>query len=126
MGSLIKSVNWSYLAYVAALFSEAFSFFFLLFLATIIFLSSALDLRVATRAFIVIRFKIIAFFFSASVCFAMTLYAYLSSVNTRRLILWRASTTVIIPPFYIFLLPTLARTVRRFLAISESLSSVTA
>jgi hypothetical protein len=127
MGPSIKRVNWLYLAYVAALFSEAFSSLFLLFSATTTFLSSALDLRVATRASIAIRSRVIAsFFFSASVCFAMTLYACLSSVNTRRSILWRASATVIIPPFCISLLPTLACTLRRFLAASESLSSVTA
>jgi hypothetical protein len=123
----IKSINWSYLVYVAAFFSEAFSFFFLLFLATTTFLSSVLDLRVTTRAFIVIRSKIIIFFFfSASVCFTITLCAYLSSVNTQRSILWRASATVIIPSFYISLLPTLARILRRFFTVSESLSSVTA
>jgi hypothetical protein len=108
-------------------FLRSFLFLFFLFSATTTFLSSALDLRVATRASIVIRSKVIAFFFfSASVCFAMTLCACLSSVNIRRSILWRASATVIIPPFYISLFPTLARTLRRFLAASESLSSVAA
>jgi hypothetical protein len=86
MGPLIKSANWSCLACVAALFSEAFSFLFLLFSATTTLLSSALDLRVTTRASIAIRSRAtIFFFFSASVCFAMTLYACLSSVNTRPL-----------------------------------------
>jgi hypothetical protein len=116
MGPSIRSANWSCLACVAALFSEAFSSLFLLFSATTALLSSALDLRVATRASIAIRFRAItSFFFSASVCFAMTLCSCLSSVNTRRSILWQASATVILLPFYISLLPTLARTLRRFL-----------
>jgi hypothetical protein len=115
MGPSIRSANWSCLACVAALFFEAFSSLFLLFSATTALLSSALDLRVATRASIAILFRAITSFFSASVCFAMTLCACLSSVNTRRSILWRASATVIILPFCIFLLPTLVRTLRRFL-----------
>jgi hypothetical protein len=127
MRPLIRSANWSCLAWVAAFFSNTFSSCSLFFSAIITLLSSALDLRVVTRAFIAIRSKVITFFFfSASACLVTTLYACSSSVKIRRLILWRASVIVIRPPFCISLLPTLLYTLRRFLAASESLISLSA
>jgi hypothetical protein len=127
MGPSIRSANWSCLAWVAAFFSNTFSSRFLFFLATTTLLSSALDLRVTTRASIAIRSRAItSFFFSALACLVTTLYACSSSVKIRRSILWRASAIVIRPPFYISLLPTFARILRRFLTALKSLISLSA